>query len=102
MIQRFQDIDKLKLILLNDNQRKLFECIPKPKVFPKNTRKSEHFSIEMVQKKKTSMRNLKESIKDFSTKNFEENDEITKKILNIIDPQKIKYDPFVGIFEIFL
>ena len=50
MIQRFQDIDKLKLILLNDNQRKLFECIPKPKAFPKNLRKSEHFTACFIAK----------------------------------------------------
>ena len=32
IIKRLQDIDKLKMILLNDHQRKLFECIPKPDV----------------------------------------------------------------------
>ena len=30
IIRRLQDIDKLKLILLDDNQRKIFEAIPKP------------------------------------------------------------------------
>ena len=32
IIKRLQDIDKLKLILLNENQRKMFECIPKPDI----------------------------------------------------------------------
>ena len=30
IIRRLQDIDKLKLILLDDNQRRIFEAIPKP------------------------------------------------------------------------
>ena len=32
VIKRLQDIDKLKQILLTENQRKLFECIPKPAI----------------------------------------------------------------------
>lgn len=32
MVQKFLEIDKLKLILLDENQRALFECLPKPTI----------------------------------------------------------------------
>ncbi len=34
MIERFQTIDKLKILLLNDDQRKFFENMPKPSIKP--------------------------------------------------------------------
>ena len=30
IIKRLQDIDKMKHVLFDDNQRKAFECLPKP------------------------------------------------------------------------
>ena len=38
VIKRLQDIDKLKQILLTENQRKLFECIPKPAISSDKTK----------------------------------------------------------------
>ena len=35
IIKRLQDLDKLKMILLNDNQRRLIELMPKPRFWIK-------------------------------------------------------------------
>ena len=86
MIRRFQDIDKLKLILLNDNQRKLFEHIPKLKISKnsRNTGKST-FTLNMIKSRKNifpnmSHREITENLQ------LEENNPITRSILDMIDP----------------
>ena len=85
MIQRFQDIDKLKLILLNETQRKLFEFIPKPTVGVLSKRTNKRLTLEMVQKKSQSFRVMRQSIKEVPI-TLEENDETTRKIIQMIDP----------------
>ena len=50
IIKRLQDLDKLKMILLNEEQRRLFEYLPKPDVVDKN-KKFSLASFLIVQKK---------------------------------------------------
>ena len=76
MIRRFQDIDKLKLVLLNESQNKLFDFIPKPVVGAKNFNRN--LNLDMVHKKSISNREMMESMKKH-TINIDENDGVTKK-----------------------
>lgn len=51
IIARLQDIDKMKNILFDEQQRYFFDLIPKPEIFPQKNGKSEKkrsFSIEKV------------------------------------------------------
>ena len=84
MIRRFQDIDKLKLVLLNEDQNKLFNFIPKPAVGAKTLNRN--VTLDMIHKRSISNREITESIKK-PTFNIDENDEVTKKILAMIDPE---------------
>ena len=74
----------MKLVLLNENQNKLFDFIPKPTVGAKTLNKN--VNIDMVHKRSISNREITESIKNH-TCNIDENDEVTKKILAMIDPE---------------
>lgn len=48
IIERLQDIDKIKLILFNENQRKLFALIPRPGVFGKNEQRVKRLSMKTI------------------------------------------------------
>lgn len=64
MMKRFQDLDKLKLILLTDHQKKLFEEIPKPTIIKKILlRKNSHCKISKKGKGHVSQRNYRFCIK---------------------------------------
>ena len=51
IVKRMQDIDKLKMILLNENQLKLFETIPKPDILTDNQKKSSKKIFQKASKK---------------------------------------------------
>ena len=53
IINRLQDIDKLKNVLFNDQQRYFFDLIPKPEIFRKNFEKKKYsFAVENILKTK--------------------------------------------------
>jgi len=54
IIKRMQDIDKLKLVLFDDNQRKVFEVLPKPGImFEKKRVRSSILTVEQIKNWKT-------------------------------------------------
>lgn len=82
LISRLQDVDKLKSILLNDYQRKLFDSIPKPTCLGSAKRGSAHLNLENFKKKSI----MKTELKDLLALAPPEKDDLTKNILNLIDP----------------
>ena len=91
IISRLQDLDKLKMILLTEDQRRLFEYLPKPDVVDSKKK----FSIDSIRKHKTRVKTRK-TTKTFSNtmkSMVEGNDPINKRILEclyqkIIDKQE--------------
>lgn len=68
MIRRLQDIDKLKLILFDEEQRKLFEAIPKPGITGNHKLYSNFLTLESIKpskKRKSEINEIKE-IKDIN------------------------------------
>ena len=101
IIKRLQDLDKLKIILLTKDQRKLFEYIPKPDVID-----SKHlFSLESIThyKNRAKTRNSTLDVAHVIKRVAENNDPINKRILECLDP-KIKNDnmEIEGFYRIFL
>ena len=95
IIKRFQDIDRLKLILLNDNQRKLFEYIPKPMISKNSINYSKNFTLNLNHKKKSISHRINSDIGLSTGLNTSteiqdnNNNSITRKILQMIDPKVI-------------
>ena len=88
IVQRMQDLDKLKIVLLNENQRKMFDIIPKPDILT-NPHLNAKGSIEnFVKFKRKAI--LKKEDEILLPKNFQqfmkEEDPINKRILEILDP----------------
>ena len=81
IIKRLQDIDKLKIILLNENQRNLFERIPNPEVVFLTKKPS----VENKNKRKISKKILAKYLPN-NLKMPEDNDPINKRILECINP----------------
>ena len=81
IIKRLQDLDKLKMILLSEDQRILFEHIPKPDVVDSKNK----FSMDSIMKfkkkmKTTSKHNISNTMKTIA----EDNDPINKRILEYL------------------
>ena len=84
IIKRLQDVDKLKFLLLDHQQRKAFELLPKPGIAGESKlKKQTTFLLESVLSLKP--KNFKnEKITDFA---FLMNGEtITKRMLDLMDP----------------
>ena len=86
VVQRLQDFDKLKLILLNENQRKLFECIPRPNIQVELKHQNVLTLDSLIQYK--NLKHQKEFRKNLfkSTKFMFDSDPLTKKIVELLDP----------------
>ena len=52
IIKRLQDIDKLKMILFNIEQRKVFELLPKPGITKKNSTDDTRFTLDSIVRSK--------------------------------------------------
>ena len=78
IIKRLQDVDKLKMVLLNENQRKMFECIPKPEVM-ETTKK---FSVDSMRRDK---KNSKVFTKNLPNVMIQDDDPINKRIMELFD-----------------
>ena len=90
IISRLQDIDKLKNILFNDQQRYFFDLIPKPEIFSKKTnfdfgKKRHSFAIQNILK--TKMKSI--TTNNLLVVNYEQlkitPSKINERILNYLD-----------------
>ena len=82
IIKRLQDLDKLKMVLLTEDQRRLFEHIPKPYVIDPTNK----FSMESITKYKKKANTRKATI---VINNLD--DPIDQRILECLNPNiKIK------------
>lgn len=83
IIKRLQDLDKLKMVLLSDEQRRLFEYIPKPDVLDANNK----FSLESITKykKKAKDRKISKNFPHTMKTMIEDNDPVNKRILDCLD-----------------
>lgn len=52
IIKRLQDIDKLKMILFNMEQRKVFEFLPKPGITKQNSTDDSRFTLDSIVRSK--------------------------------------------------
>ena len=108
LLGKIKEIDKLKEILLDKNQKKLFEFIPKSRILLEN---DDHFKTNrasmlfMLRASQTTRILRKESIKDYRINDFlslyssymsmleekdEKNREINRKIIGTLDPELVR------------
>lgn len=83
IIKRLQDIDKLKILFLDENQQKVFEMLPKPGIIgKKKPRKQEpKLSIEAIISSK--IKKEKTGITDYLF--LMNGEKINKKMLDLMD-----------------
>lgn len=84
IIKRLQDIDKLKMVLFNNKQRKIFECIPKPGVCGikgQNTQISRFWTIDVIQKCKKKP----DSKQNIRNEDVNSQDPVNKRMLDILN-----------------
>ena len=74
IIKRLQDIDKFKMVFLNENQRRLFELIPKPEVVEMTSK----FSLNSVRRSRNASKILPNLF-------VHDDDPINKRIMEYID-----------------
>ena len=87
IIKRMQDIDKLKTILLNPDQRKLFEFIPKPDVIASTNKLSFENTLKVKKRNFNSGKlsnTLTNTVKSIL---IEGQNPINKRILECLDPK---------------
>ena len=89
IIKRLQDLDKLKMILLTEDQRRFFEYLPKPDVVDSKNKLSIDSILKYKARAKT--RNATKNISSTMKSMAEGNDPISKRILECVD-QNIKHD----------
>lgn len=88
IIQRLQDVDKLKQIVLNDDQKFFFDLIPKPEISDSKTtiRSKTTFGAEKIMKSR-----IKNAKGNFLSKKFEklkdDSNFISQRILVLLDEE---------------
>lgn len=85
-----QDIDKLKIVLFDNDQRKIFEQLPKPGITKKRLNKDSEFTIESIVKPKPDPKqNSFDSIRKlkFSTENDPLNS-LNKRLFEMVESRK--------------
>lgn len=80
IIKRLQDVDKLKMVVLNENQRKMFEIIPKPDLADTSYQSSQS---TMLKYKKSSK--IKPNIQNF-IQNGVEKDPVSQRLFTFLQP----------------
>ena len=85
IIKRLQDIDKLKMVLLNEDQRRVFEILPKPGIGTRSSSfvRNSVLTVESIMKSRKS-RCKKETFNKFTF--LLNGDPLNKRMLNLIDP----------------
>ena len=97
IIKRLQDIDKLKFVLFDKEQRKLFEILPKPGIAKKLSSHDSFYTIESVVKSKRennsneidALQKLKTSVK---------NDPMNKRLIEMMESRKSMKETKPGLF----
>ena len=108
LLEKVKEIDKLKSILLNTNQKNLFDYIPKSKITLENNEKSKmnrSSMLFMLRKRNSDQRPKKNTLQDYDLNDFymlyksykemtEEKDpkvkEINMKIIKTLDSELLK------------
>lgn len=90
IIQRLQDLDKLKNILLYDSQRFFFDQIPKPEISIGNKKKCRHSISESNILKAKLKRMTNEKILENYERLCKEHNEIDKRICSMLDEKTSK------------
>lgn len=89
IIKRLQDIDKLKMVLFDNQQLQAFEMLPKPTITKKGHAVG---SIRMDSiAKSQSFRSMKDNPMNKIEMLLQEDNQINKKIFSLLDP-KLKAD----------
>lgn len=87
ILHKMQELEKIKLILLNNDQVALFNLIAKPLISNEDKKFDKSPGIEMSQM--ISVKDRKENINDifnrYRQKNEKELSEVDKRLLNLID-----------------
>ena len=97
IIKRLQDLDKLKMILLTEDQRKLFEYIPKPDVVHSVNK----FSLQNINRFAKNLKNAKTS--NTAMKSIDKIDPINLRILDCLDANmKVEQENFGGSYYFFI
>lgn len=94
IIKRLQDIDKLKLILFNKEQRIFFEQLPKPGIAKNLDNKDFSYTIDsIIKSKRNQYSNDHEPFKQL--KLSLENDPLNKRLFDLMETRKslIKNNP---------
>lgn len=83
IIKRLQDVDKLKMLFLNEHQRIVFEMIPKPGVGGHIVERKKSLTVEsmLISKKELKKKNLKKIHLP------PDGDPLNKKILEMLSPE---------------
>ena len=87
IIKRLQDIDKIKLILFNKEQRIFFEQLPKPGIAKKLSNKDSSYTIDSIIKSKR-FQNINEIEPFKQLKLSIDNDPINKRLFDLIETRK--------------
>ena len=83
IIKRLQDVDKLKLVLLDENQRRVFDNLPKPGIIGRAMRSKSVFTMETINKgKKQGLRRRSKAKYEFLLNG----DPVNQRIFNMIEP----------------
>ena len=85
IIARLQDIDKLKAVMLDKKQRKIFETIPKFTIRGKSKKKSME-SITIEEMAKSQAKKTLWQLKSEKYKFLLNEDPINKRLLQLMDP----------------
>lgn len=84
IIKKLQDIDKIKLIFFDNNQRDLFEMLPKPGIASTQSKiRHSRLTMETILASKNDL--LRRKIKKNTNDYFNE-DPLNKRMLEMIDP----------------
>ena len=88
IIRRLQDVDKLKIVLFDKSQRKMFEQLPKPGIAKKQSIFSEEFHF-MVESDSPKSDQNETNLEHFKQQNVhQENDPLNKRLFEIMESRK--------------
>ena len=87
IIKRLQDIDKLKFILFDKEQRKFFEQLPKPGIAQKFSPNDSCYTIETVVRSKKELDTNEASVFQ-KIKLSLENDPMNKRLVEMMESRK--------------
>lgn len=84
IIKRLQDVDKLKMVLFDENQRKLFETIPKPGLIGKSTSNTSFLTMKAILLSKEPLR-IATARQNYEK--FLNGEQISTRIMQLLEPK---------------